>query len=152
MWQHRFEKMTELQPEQIWPVIADIAGWAAVDHNIAWLEVEGTPAVGTHFRLRPKGGPALRFEVVHFDPPRLYADLCRMPGAAMTTRHRLHPSVEPSGGTHIVVEIDVTGPLAWFWGPIAAAKHAAGLPRQTDQILARAREMASASPSLKSAA
>jgi len=142
MWQHRFETTTDLPAELIWPVIADIAGWANVDHNIRHIEVDGTPAVGARFRLKPKGGPTLKFEVAAFDPPTTYADRCRMPGAAMTTRHKLLPLTEAGGGTRVVVDIDVTGPLAWFWGPIAAAKHASGLPAQTERIIARARELA----------
>lgn len=146
MWQHRFEVETDLSAEQIWPVIADIAGWADVDRNIASIEIAGAPALGTRFRLKPKGGPTLNFEVSAFDPPTVYADRCRMPGAAMTTRHRLLPSETPDGLTRIVVEIEVTGPLAWFWGPVAAGKHASGLPAQTDRILARARELAATRP------
>lgn len=142
MWQHRFETTTELAPEQVWPVIADISGWAKVDHNIARIDVDGPPAVGTCFRLKPRGGPTLKFEVAAFDPPMTYADLCRMPGAAMITRHRLLPPAKEGEPTRIVVEIKVTGLLAWLWGPIAAAKHAAGLPAQTERILAYARQHA----------
>lgn len=138
-WQHRYETTTDLAPHEIWPVIADVPSWAEVDHNIASIQVEGTPAVGTRFRLKPKGGPTLRFTITAFDPPHSYADCCRMPGAAMTTSHRLLPPAAPGAATRIVVEITVTGPLAWLWGPVAAAKHAAGLPGQTARILARAR-------------
>ena len=139
MWQHSFETTTALAPEQIWPVIADVASWAEVDHNIASIQVDGTPAVGTGFRLKPKGGPTLKFKITAFDPPHSYADCCRIPGASMTTWHRILATTSLGEPTRIVVEIIVIGPLAWFWGPVAASKHAAGLPAQTERILARAR-------------
>lgn len=150
MWQHRFETGTDLSAQQIWPVIADIAGWADVDRNIAWIDVAGAPGEGTRFRLKPRGGPTLSFVVTAFAAPTTYADRCDMPGASMTTTHRLVPAAD-SGGTRIVVEIVVTGLLAWFWGPVAASKHASGLPAQTERILAHARQLAaSAAPRVRS--
>ncbi len=46
--------------------------------------------------------------------------------------------------TAIVVEIRVTGPLAWLWGPLVGRRHARALPAQTARILAAASALSSA--------
>jgi Polyketide cyclase / dehydrase and lipid transport len=138
MWQHQFETTTDLTPERIWPVIADVAAWGQVDHNIDYVAVDGTPKLGTKFTLKPKGGPTLRFEIGKFEPPLVYSDICKMPFAKMETEHR----IERGAKTRVVVTITIAGPLAPLWGLVVGRKHAAGLPAQTERIIARARQNA----------
>ncbi len=134
MWQHRFETTSALTPEQIWPVIADVANWAAVDTNIDYIKISETPRVGTAFTLKPKGGPRLKFVIGDFVPPSTYSDICKMPFASMKTLH----SLEAGNETRIVVDIQISGPLSRLWGLLVGRKHAAGIPAQTARILARA--------------
>jgi hypothetical protein len=131
MWKHRFEKSTDLKPGQIWPVLADVANWAKVDHNIDFIEIEGTPKAGTKFVLKPKGGPKLKFTIGDFSPPTTYSDICRMPFASMKTLHTLIP------GDRTIVRVDITisGPMSRLWGFLVGRKHAQGLPAQTERIL-----------------
>lgn len=135
MWHHAFETSSSLKPDDIWPVIADVAGWAAVDHNIDHIRIDHPPAAGVPFMLKPKGGPRLHFVIGDFVPPGLYSDICKMPLAKMTTRHTLDWRGDL---TVIRVEISITGPLAALWGILVGRKHAAGIPAQTARILARA--------------
>ncbi len=135
MWQHCFETTTDLCPEQIWPVLANVAGWPAVDHNIERLEVMGPPGPGVKFRLKPKGGPWLEFEIGEFAAPGRYSDICRLWGAEMVTRHELLAGEQ----TTVRVRIEIRGWLAGFWGLAVGRKHASGLPAQTARILAAAR-------------
>jgi hypothetical protein len=140
MWCHRFETRSDLSPEQIWPVIADVASWGQVDHNIERLIIEQEPAVGVPFTLKPKGGPTLKFVIVDFTPPYRYSDICKMPFASMKTLHTL----EEGNGTIIRVDIEVSGLLSSVWGRLVGRKHADGLPAQTARILARAAQLESA--------
>jgi hypothetical protein len=138
MWQHQFETTSKLTPEQIWPVIADIARWADVDHNIEKIEITDPPRVGTCFMLKPKGGRKLNFVIGDFSPPGVYSDICKMPFATMKTLHMLHGGDEMK----ISVKIEITGPLARLWGFLVGRKHAAGIPAQTARILAHAAKRA----------
>jgi hypothetical protein len=136
MWQHDFEHRTDLPVAAIWPILADVARWAEVDHNIERIVIAAPPGVGVPFTLKPKGGPTLSFVIGDFAAPTTYSDICRMPLARMKTLHTL----EPAGpGSVMRVRITITGPLAWFWGRVVGRKHAAGLPAQTERILAVAR-------------
>lgn len=141
MWHHRFETRSGLTPEQIWPVIADVASWGEMDHNIETLNIEHTPAVGVPFKLKPKGGPTLKFVIGDFSPPYRYSDICKMPFASMKTLHTL----EKRADTVVRVDIEISGPLSALWGRLIGRKHAQGLPAQTARILARAAHLVTAS-------
>lgn len=136
MWTHSYETRADAPREDVWSIVSDVARWPAFDAGIAWLRIDERPAVGARFRLKPRGGPALAFVIDEFEAPGRYADLCRMPLAAMRTRHLLAPDGE---GTTIRVEIEIEGPLARFWGLIVGRRHAAGLPAQTARIVEAAR-------------
>lgn len=136
MWQHDFEHRTDLPVAAIWPILADVARWAEVDHNIERITISAPPGVGVPFTLKPKGGPTLSFVIGDFLAPTTYSDICAMPLAKMKTLHTLEAS---GGGTVMRVRITITGPLARFWGRVVGRKHAAGLPAQTERILKAAR-------------
>lgn len=136
MWHHRYEETTDLGCDDLWPVLADVARWPEVDHNIEYLTIHSPPGPGVPFVLKPKGGPRLNFVIGEFEAPSRYADVCRMPFATMRTRHSLLPLAM---GTVIRVDIEITGPLAPLWGRLVGRRHAAGLPAQTARFLQGAR-------------
>jgi hypothetical protein len=133
MWTHHFEKKTNLPLEKLWKVIADVAGWVNIDHNIDQLEINETPKQGAKFKLKPKGGPTLKFVIDTFNPPTEYADLCEMPGAKMKTLHTFERISENE--TLIKIDIEIKGTLSWIWGKLVGKKHASGLPEQTEMFI-----------------
>jgi Polyketide cyclase / dehydrase and lipid transport len=139
MWTHTFQTKTELEPKDIWPVLANVSGWPELDHNIDRIQIESEPAAGVSFTLKPKGGPRLRFRIGSFEPPEVYSDICILPLATMTTRHTL--TRDSSAETLVSVEIVIEGFLSPFWGLVVGRKHASGLPAQTARILAHARSL-----------
>lgn len=138
MWTHQYHQETELTAHELWPVIANIAGWVDIDENIENISVEGVPGEGTQFYLKPRGGPKLAFTVDRFQPPTVYSDVCTMPLATMQTIHRFSPQ---DHGTSINIQISIAGPLAPLWGLLVGRKHASGLPRQTQLFIKAAKEL-----------
>lgn len=132
MWNHTFEQKTNVAPEKIWSVLANVAGWADVDHNIERIEISEAPGAGVTFKLKPKGGPTLSFVIGDFEPPHTYSDICKMPFAEMKTLH----TIESAQVTVVRVTIEITGPLAGFWGYVVGRKHARGIPALTQRMLA----------------
>lgn len=131
MWNHTFEQKTDVAPEKIWSVLANLSEWANVDHNIDRIEISTAPKKGVPFKLKPKGGPTLAFVIEDFEPPHTYSDICKMPFAQMKTLH----TIEPGLRTTVRVSIEITGPLAVFWGYIVGRKHAKGIPALTQRML-----------------
>lgn len=138
MWKHHYERTVDLNVEHLWPVLADVSCWPAVDGNIDFLTIEEAPASGVTFILKPKGGPRLSFTIGDFAPPTRYSDICKMPLAEMHTRHTLE---DLGNKTRISVDIEILGPLNRFWGLMVGRKHAAGLPKQTDRFVAAAQRI-----------
>ncbi|MFN6379091.1 MAG: hypothetical protein ACK4WD_07440 [Flavobacteriales bacterium] len=139
MWKHHFEQETQVPLESLWQVLANVQGWVNIDKNIDKLVINESPKKGTRFTLKPKGGPTLKFEIETFIPPYQYADLCKMPGAAMKTLHTLQRIDEKT--TIINVDIEILGPMSWLWGLTVGKKHAAGLPAQTKEFIKAAESM-----------
>lgn len=134
MWSREYLRRSPLPADAIWPVIADVASWPGVDHQIDWVRIDRPAAPGVAFQLKPKGGPTLSMTIGRFEPPCTYSDVCRMPLAQMETIHSLEPGIE----TVVRVRIEITGPLAGLWGLLVGRRHFSGLPAQTERILARA--------------
>jgi hypothetical protein len=139
MWTHRYQQSTDLPATVLWPVLANIAGWADIDENIEMIRVEGIPAKDTKFLLKPKGGPTLTFTIGDFDPPTTYSDMCHMPFATMKTTHHL----VAGDVTTIDIQIVIEGILAPLWGFLVGRKHAEGLPAQTERFIAAAKSKTS---------
>lgn len=132
MWTWSFSKETDIEPEHIWPVLADIENWPSIDENIEFVTVYGTPSAGSQFTLKPKGGPKLSFTIGEFQPPHVYSDICRMPLARMETRHTVHQGL-------VTADIRIEGALSGLWGRLVGRKHARGLPALTEKMLKAAR-------------
>lgn len=137
MWIHHYQQETDLAAEELWPVLANIAGWADIDENIETISIEGLPAKGSRFMLKPKGGPHLAFMIGDFDPPVTYSDICQMPFATMKTTHRLLVG----DATTIDIQITIEGGLSQLWGILVGRKHASGLPAQTQNFITAARKL-----------
>jgi hypothetical protein len=136
MWTHHYRQETNIPPEKLWHVLANISGWADIDENIETISVEGIPEKGSKFVLKPKGGPLLTFMIGDFDPPLVYSDICQMPFSTMKTTHRF----SIGDVTTIDIQIVIDGLLSPIWGFLVGRKHAAGLPAQTRRFIAAARE------------
>ncbi|MBE9030509.1 SRPBCC family protein [filamentous cyanobacterium LEGE 11480] len=137
MWTHHYQQQTDLSPEALWSVLADVSGWAEIDENIETISVDGVPAKNSTFMLKPKGGPRLHFQICDFEPPVTYADICEMPFATMKTTHRLIKG----DATTIDIQIVIEGMFAPIWGVLVGRKHANGLPAQTQRFIAAARSL-----------
>jgi Polyketide cyclase / dehydrase and lipid transport len=135
MWTHHYQQKTDLTAAELWPVLANIAGWAAIDENIESIQLEGVAAKGAKFCLKPKGGPGLDFTIGDFEPPTTYSDICQMPLATMQTTHRLIPGEM----TTIEIQIVIEGILSPLWGLLVGRKHANGLAAQTERFIAAAK-------------
>lgn len=126
MWVHHYQTTTSLSPEQLWPVLANVNGWAAIDENIQEIHLDGQAR---------RGGPRLRFRIGDFQPPQRYSDICKLFLAEMETTHSFLPA---PNGTTIDIRIKIRGPLAWLWGRLVGQRHASGLPAQTAKFLTAA--------------
>lgn len=112
---------------------ADHGSWPQWDPDTAWCRVDGPVVAGARGRLKPKGGPAVRFTVAVADPAGEYTDVSRLVGARLTFRHVAR--VE-SGVTRLSAVVTLDGPLAGVWARIMGAGFRASVPAALERLVA----------------
>jgi len=112
---------------------ADHATWPAWDPDTASCSVEGPVVVGARGRLKPTGGPAVRFTVDVADPDGEYTDVSRLPGARLTFRHVARREADV---TRLEAVVTLDGPLAWLWARVMGAGFRTSVPAALDRLVA----------------
>jgi Polyketide cyclase / dehydrase and lipid transport len=127
MSRHEIESTLEVPagPSLMWErCYADPAAWPEWNRELASARLEGPFEVGTVAHVRFKTGLRLRFRLVEVDPPKVFTDEARLPGARMGHRHVLEST--PTG-TRMRNTIYFAGPLAALWARFMDKRAAAAL-------------------------
>lgn len=111
----------------------DHSTWPEWDPDTAWCRVEGPVVAGARGRMKPVGGPAVRFVVAVADPAGEYTDVSRLLGARLTFRHVAR--VE-DGVTRLEAVATLDGPLAWVWATVMGAGFRASVPAALERLVA----------------
>lgn len=139
MWQRSYEcTVQDVNEEQIWETWADINRWHEWDVAIEYARTSSPFEVGSRFRLKPKGGPAVSIEIVECAPKRHFVDLTRFPFARMYGRHEMCRDVE--GRLTLKTTMSVEGLLGFFWRRLVAQKIVDDLPIDTEKLIEAARK------------
>ncbi len=112
---------------------ADVATWPEWNTDTAWVRLDGPFAAGTTGRLKPKGGPAVRFVVERLSAEE-FVDVSRLVGARLTFDHRVAATAD--GGTRVDVTVTLTGPLRRLWNAILGSGIAASVQPDLDRLAA----------------
>ncbi|MEP7055078.1 MAG: SRPBCC family protein [Actinomycetota bacterium] len=110
MWQFEHTENTTATAQQIWTLYADPARWHEWDEGITHVSLEGPFAPGTTGRIKPKGGPSLRFVLAEVTPGKSFTDATTLPLARVRFAH--HIAATPTG--------NAVTQRVWFTGPLAA--------------------------------
>lgn len=99
--------------------------------------MQGAFLVGSHFTLKPKGGPAVRIELTEIIPGQEFTDCTKFFGAKMYDTHKIE---ESENGLRLSNKLIVTGPLKWLWIKLVANNVAASVPDEMDALVNLARK------------
>ena len=138
MWQKSYEvEATDVTPEQIWKVWADVNNWNEWDAAIEYARTKDPFEKGCKFELKPKGGPKVTIEIIECNQGRDFTDLTRFPLAKMYGLHE----VKSIGDSRILLKTTMTvkGPLGFLWRKLVAQNIVNDLPVDTANIIALAR-------------
>jgi uncharacterized protein YndB with AHSA1/START domain len=136
MWKTEASRFVRASRESIWQLWTDVERWPRWDDDVEWAKLDGAFVAGTRGKLKPRGGPVTKFEVLSVDPYRSFCDRSYLPLTHLDFTHRLDPA---DGGVHVTHTITVSGPLGWLFSRIIGrAKLADGLPRAVDKLAALA--------------
>lgn len=135
-WSTEASQVVRASRETIWRLWSDVERWSDWDEQVAWSKIDGPFAVGTRGKLKPKSGPASKFELLDVRPGEAFADRTFLPGTFLDFTHRLE---EVEGGVRITHTASFSGPLAFLFSRIIGrAKIAAALPRAVTKLAALA--------------
>jgi hypothetical protein len=112
---------------------ADMATWPDWNLDTEWVRLDGPFASGATGKLKPKGGPTVRFVVESVIPGKEFVDVSLLMGARLTFRHDV--STTPEGRTAVDVAVTIDGPLAWVWTRILGKGFRASAQPDLDRLV-----------------
>jgi hypothetical protein len=126
MWTRSYSILTnKASAEQMWKLYADVNNWHKWDDGIEYARLDGLFQAGYHFRLRPKGGPEVKVEIIETVENSGFLDVTRFFLAEMYDQHTLE---QTASGLKITNTISVKGILAFLWIKLVAQKIVNSLP------------------------
>jgi hypothetical protein len=91
---------------------ADMATWPEWNADTDWVRLDGPFVEGATGRLKPKGGPKVRFVVERLVPGREFVDVSLLLGARLVFDHQV---TDLADGCRIDVTTTLSGPLSRLW-------------------------------------
>jgi uncharacterized protein YndB with AHSA1/START domain len=136
-WETSSTLEADVPPATVWrSAYEDAAAWPRWNAEIKRASLDGPLALGATARIVFNTGLRLRFEVVEFEPERLFTDESRLPGARMGHRHLIEATT--GGGSLLTNTIYIDGPLSTLWQRILGPAAARTLPGAQRAVVALA--------------
>lgn len=126
---------TTATPQAIFALWADINNWATYDDGIEWAKTTDPFAVGSHYTIKPKGGPKVKATIEIVETDKHFVDVSHLPGARLAFDHKLS---QQAGVTTVDLTMSLSGPLTWLWTRILGKNQQADLEKSTAKLIATA--------------
>jgi hypothetical protein len=127
MWTYEHTLETDVAPEAIWRLWADVSSWSRWDDDIEWATLDGSFAVGSRGRLKPKGVPAAAFALVSVVAGVSYTVEQRLPLAWLSFHHELAQADRPP--TRFTHRASISGTLGPLYATLFGRRMKANFPR-----------------------
>jgi uncharacterized protein YndB with AHSA1/START domain len=118
MYLFECEAVFEADPDAVWKVWTDVAGWPDWDVSKEIAQLDGPFEPGARGRAKQRGNLGGSFVVVAVDPGRRWVTQCPVPLGTVTFSHLLEPA--DGGSVRLVKRADVhggSGPLLRLLAP-----------------------------------
>jgi Polyketide cyclase / dehydrase and lipid transport len=122
------------EPSAFFERWADMATWPEWNLDTEWVRLDGPFVEGATGRLKPKGGPSVRFTVTKLTATE-FVDVSALFGARLTFSHRVTGA---AGATDVRVDVSITGPLALVWRLILGRNIKASAQQDLERLAAAA--------------
>lgn len=126
---------TQATPEVIWGIWQDVKNWNSWDSGIEYSTIDGPFQAGTKGTLKPKGGPLVHTKLTIVEPLRSFVDESKLPFARIIVSHFLSQS---HGKTQVTHQIEMTGPLAFFFAFVIGRNMKKDLPEAMRAMIKKA--------------
>ena len=129
---------TTATPEAIWEIWQDVPHWNTWDHGIEFSTIEGPFKAGTKGTLKPKGGPLLQTMLTAVEPKKSFVDESKLTLARIIVSHFL---TESNGKTQVTHQVEMTGPLAFFYAIVIGRNMKKNLPQEMAAMINKAESL-----------
>ncbi|MBA3956837.1 MAG: SRPBCC family protein [Parachlamydiaceae bacterium] len=129
---------TRASPEAIWEIWQDVTNWKTWDHGIEFSTIEGPFQTGTTGTLKPIGGPLVHTKLTLVEPKKRFVDEAQLTLARIIVSHFL---TESEGKTHVTHQIEMTGPLAFFFAIVIGRNMKKNLPQEMAAMIKKAESL-----------
>lgn len=126
---------TKASPEAVWDIWQDVANWNTWDHGIEFSTLDGPFRAGTTGTLKPKGGPLVHTKLTSVQPGKMFVDEAKLTLARIIVTHFL---TESNGKTYVTHQIEMTGPLAFFFAIVIGRNMKKNLPQEMMAMVKKA--------------
>jgi uncharacterized protein YndB with AHSA1/START domain len=136
MWAKEYSLETGAQPEQIWRLWTDVAGWPAWNGDIERIELIGPFAAGSTILMTPIGEEPVELRIADAREPELFVDEADLGEIVVRTTHRVQQI--DSARARVTYRMEITGPAADTLGPQIGPEISRDFPQTLAALVARA--------------
>lgn len=129
---------TTASPAAIWEIWQDVTNWNTWDHGIEYSTIDGPFETGTTGTLKPKGGPLVHTKLTLVEPMKRFVDEAKLTLARIIVSHVLTQS---EGKTYVTHQIEMTGPLAFFFAFVIGRNMKKNLPQEMLAMVQKAESL-----------
>ena len=122
----------------IWHLWQDVDNWSSWDHGIESSSLNGPFAVGTTGKLKPKGGPEVITKLISVTPNESFINEAKLFGAKIIVSHWIKYSSNKTLVTH---QIEMKGPLAFFFAFVIGRNMKKNLPSEMLALVKKAEKL-----------
>jgi uncharacterized protein YndB with AHSA1/START domain len=136
MWQIEHSVETTAQPEDVWRVWKDVAGWPEWNGDIERIELVGPFAAGGRIVMTPFGDEPVDLLIAEAVEPERFVDEADLGDVVVRTDHRVERL--DAGRARVTYRMEITGPAADTLGPELGPQISADFPQTLSALVARA--------------
>jgi hypothetical protein len=136
MWAKEYSAETVAQPEQIWQLWTDVAGWPAWNGDIQHIELIGPFVAGSRILMTPIGEEPVELRIAEAREPELFVDEADLGEIVVRTTHRVDEI--DSAHARVTYRMEITGPAADTLGPQIGPEISGDFPKTLAALVARA--------------
>jgi uncharacterized protein YndB with AHSA1/START domain len=136
MWKAEHSVETTAQPEDVWKLWEDVAGWPRWNGDIERIELVGPFAAGSRIVMTPFGAEPIDLRIAEAVEHEHFVDEADLGDVVVRTDHRVERL--DSGRARVTYRMEITGPAADSLGPQLGPQISADFPQTLSALVARA--------------
>ena len=129
---------TTAKPSAVFSLWADINHWTDFDSGIEWAKLDQPFKAGSHYTIKPQGGPTVHATIEVVEPNNRFIDVSHLLGAKLRFDHSI---VTHNNNSEVTIIMTLEGPLVWLWKKILGKNQQTDLEKSTASLIAKAEQL-----------